>query len=49
MGAREDLRAVICKKCEFYKEGENLECNAFKLSLKLLEAGKITLEDLDAS
>lgn len=47
MGADEKLREAICKKCDFYKEGEKSECYAFKLSRRLLEEGKISLEDLD--
>ncbi len=47
MGAYEKLREVICKKCEFYTEGEKSECYAFKLSRRLLEEGKISLEDLE--
>lgn len=50
MVTNEQLRRVICSKCEFYKEGEEeLECYAFKLNKKLIEAGKIRLDDLDAS
>lgn len=40
------LRDVICRKCDFYKEGEELECYAFKLSKKLLREGKITIDEL---
>jgi RNase P subunit RPR2 len=42
----EKLRERICKKCDFYKEGEILECHAFKVSKKLVEEGKVDLEDL---
>ncbi len=44
----EVLKRHICRKCDFYKEGEDeeLECYAYKLSKRLLEEGKIKLEDL---
>ncbi|MFQ5814892.1 MAG: hypothetical protein ACE5G7_00145 [Candidatus Hydrothermarchaeaceae archaeon] len=45
----EQLRKAICSKCEFYKEDEELECYAFKLNKKLIEEGKIRLDDLNAS
>ena len=40
------LRDRICKKCEFYKEGEVLECHAFKVSRRLVKEGKVNLDDL---
>ncbi len=40
------LRDRICKKCEFYNEGEKLECHAFKVSKKLVKEGKVNLDDL---
>jgi hypothetical protein len=46
MNIDEELRKRICKKCDFYKEGERLECGAYKISKKLVENGKISLEDL---
>ncbi len=42
----EELRQKICTKCDFYKEGEKLQCNAFKVNKKLIEEGKITLDEL---
>jgi len=42
----EELRKKLCTKCDFYKEGEKLECNAFKVNKKLLKEGKITLDEL---
>lgn len=45
-GIERELRERICKKCEFYEEGEALECGAFKISKKLVKEGKINLEDL---
>ncbi len=42
----EELRQKICVKCDFYKEGEKLQCNAFKVNKKLIEEGKITLDEL---
>ncbi len=49
MPTDEELRKVICTKCEFYTEGEELECHAFKVNKKLIEEGKIKLDDLNAS
>ncbi len=40
------LRDRICTKCEFYTEGEELECHAFKVAKKLVSEGKITLDEL---
>lgn len=42
----EILREKICKKCEFYKEGEKLECYAYKLNKRLLEEGKINIDEI---
>ncbi len=42
----EEIRKRICTKCDFYKEGETLECHAFKVSKRLIEEGKITLDQL---
>ncbi|MFQ5975484.1 MAG: hypothetical protein ACE5J5_04100 [Candidatus Hydrothermarchaeales archaeon] len=42
----DELRNRICSKCEFYKEGEKLECRAFKVAKKLVSEGKITLDEL---
>lgn len=42
----EEIRKRICTKCDFYKEGEQLECHAFKVSKRLIEEGKITLDQL---
>ncbi len=42
----DELRERICKKCDFYKEGEILECHAFKVSKKLVKEGKLDLEEL---
>ena len=42
----DELRRRICTKCEFYKEGETLECHAFKVAKKLVSEGKITLDEL---
>lgn len=42
----EELRRRICGKCDFYKEGETLECYAFKLSKKLVREGKLRLDEL---
>lgn len=41
-----ELRERICRKCDFYKEDDELECYAFKLSKKLVEEGKLTLDEL---
>lgn len=41
------LRKAICSKCEFYKEGEELECYAYKINKRLIEKGKIRLADLN--
>ncbi|MFQ5976345.1 MAG: hypothetical protein ACE5J5_08535 [Candidatus Hydrothermarchaeales archaeon] len=49
MTIEEELRKTICSQCEFYKEGEELECHAFKINKKLIKEGKINLDDLDAS
>lgn len=46
VGLEEKLRERICKKCDFYKEGEVLECYAYKVSKKLVEEGKVDLEEL---
>jgi len=41
------LREKICRKCDFYKEDEEeLECYAFKLNKKLIEEGKLRIEDI---
>lgn len=40
------LRDRICKKCDFYKEGEKLECHAFKVSRKLVKEGRVNLDEL---
>ena len=38
---------LICYHCEFYKPSDvGLECAAFKILRYLLEAGKITEEDV---
>lgn len=42
----DELRKRICAKCDFYKEGEVLECRAFKIAKKLVKEGKITLDEL---
>ncbi len=42
----EEIRKLVCVKCDFYKEGETLQCNAFKVNKKLVEDGKITLDEL---
>lgn len=42
----EILREKICRKCDFYKEGEKLECYAYKLNKKLLKEGKISLDEI---
>jgi predicted HTH domain antitoxin len=42
----EELRKRICRKCDFYKEDETLECYAFKLSKKLIKEGKLRLDEL---
>lgn len=42
----EELRERICRKCDFYKEGEVLECHAFKVSKKLIKEGKLRLDEL---
>lgn len=46
MSLTEEIRARVCTKCDFYKEGEKLECAAFKQARTLVEQGKIRLEDL---
>jgi hypothetical protein len=46
MDIDEELRNRICSKCDFYKEGEKLECGAFKIAKKLVQEGKISLDDL---
>ncbi len=45
----EQLRKAICSKCEFYTEGEELECHAFKVNKNLIQEGKIKMDDLNAS
>jgi hypothetical protein len=42
----EEIRKRVCVKCDFYKEGETLQCHAFKVNKKLVEDGKITLDEL---
>jgi len=46
MMMEEELRDRICRKCEFYKEGERLECQAFKVSKRLVEEGRISIDEL---
>ncbi len=46
MGLNEELRTRVCTKCDFYKEGDKLECAAFKEAKRLVEQKKITLDDL---
>ncbi len=42
----ERLRTYVCKKCDFYTEGESSECYAFKVIKKLVGEGKVTWEEL---
>ncbi len=42
----EEIRKRICTKCDFYKEGEKLQCNAFKVNKRLVEEGKVRLDEL---
>lgn len=42
----EEIRNHICTKCDFYKEGDTLECHAFKISKKLVKEGKVKLDEL---
>jgi hypothetical protein len=42
----EEIRKRICLKCDFYKEGEKLECHAFKVSKRLVKEGKVSLDEL---
>jgi hypothetical protein len=42
----EEIRKRICTKCDFYKDDEKLQCHAFKVSKRLVEEGKITLDEL---
>jgi len=46
MGLTEEIRTRVCTRCDFYKEGEKLECAAFKGTKKLVEQGKVKLEEL---
>jgi|GEM_PF-3044542 hypothetical protein len=51
MSNEDDMKKIlvekICKKCEFYSDDDvDLECYAFKLSRKMVEEGKINLDDL---
>lgn len=51
MSSEDDMKKIlvekICKKCEFYSDDDvDLECYAFKLSRKMVEEGKINLDDL---
>jgi hypothetical protein len=42
----EEIRKRICVKCDFYKEGEELQCHAFKVSKRLVKEGKVSLDEL---
>ena len=42
----EEIRKRICVKCDFYKEGEKLQCHAFKVNKRLVEEGRIKLDEL---
>jgi hypothetical protein len=46
LSLEEELRKRICSRCDFYKEGESLECYAFKLSKRLVREGRLRLEEL---
>lgn len=42
----EEIRKRVCIKCDFYKEGEKLQCHAFKVNKRLVEEGKVRLDEL---
>jgi len=46
MDITEELRTRICRRCDFYKEGENLECAAFKAAKQLVEQGKLRIDEI---
>ncbi|NOZ59898.1 MAG: hypothetical protein GXO66_10055 [Euryarchaeota archaeon] len=46
MGVEDEVRARLCRRCDFYKEGETLECAAFKVAKRLVEQGKVSLDEL---
>jgi hypothetical protein len=40
---KDELVALICSSCDFYKESEkDLECGAYKILARLLAAGVLT-------
>ena len=45
---KEDLIALICKRCDFYKESDkDLECGAYKILKGLLEKGIVTPQQIN--
>ena len=46
MDMSEEIRERVCRRCDFYKEGETLECAAFKTAKRLVEQGKVTLDEI---
>ncbi|WP_457555112.1 hypothetical protein [Candidatus Pyrohabitans sp.] len=46
MGVEEEVRNRLCRRCDFYREGETLECAAFKVAKRLVEQGRLGLEEL---
>ena len=44
---KEDFFDLICTGCDFYKpEEEKLECGAFKILVKLLKDGVVSIEQV---
>ncbi len=46
MDLTEEIRARVCRRCDFYKEDETLECAAFKTAKRLVEQGKVSLDEI---
>ncbi len=48
LGSYSDLRELLCGDCEFFDPGEDedLECSSFQLLRRLLESGRLSVEDL---
>ncbi len=43
------FRERICKACDFYKPGDNLECAGFKILQYLIEKGRLSIEEVEVA